>query len=147
MAGCRSLSSGWLTYEICEKDAAGQAVGTPFSDTLAQSGKIAAQGINKMRMVEELGWPQAKRSLKDDHGHPLVVKKDDVIWLLKCKPSCWRLYFYVYQRGNVKQLIYVHAVCKKADEEDPADAVTARRIADKINSGRSAITPFEFPAG
>jgi hypothetical protein len=98
-------------------------------------------------MVQELGWPSAKRCLKDDHGHPLVVKKDSVIWLLKCKPTCWRLYFCVHENGNDKRIIYVHAVCKKTDKEDPSDAVKARRIADGLRPGGSAVTPFEFPAG
>ena len=45
-----------------------------------------------MRMVQELGWPEAKRCLTDDWGHPLIVKKDDVVWLLKCKPSLETLF-------------------------------------------------------
>src|SRR3954447_25766874 len=100
-----------------------------------------------MRMVQEIGWPEARRRLKDDQGRPLVVKKDDVIWLLKCKPTCWRLYFYAYENGKDKRLIYLHAICKKADKEDPWDAFQARRVFDEIRPGGSAITPFEFPFG
>jgi hypothetical protein len=147
MATRRDLSSGWTTYEVYQKDGQGNYAITPFSDALATSGKISAQPITKMRTVQEIGWPEAKRRLKDDHGHPLVVKKDDVIWLLKCKPTCWRLYFYVYNTGKDKQIIYVHAVCKKSDKEDAGDAVEARRIADEIRPGGSAIAPFQFPAG
>lgn len=68
-----------------------------------------------------------------------------MIWLLKCKPTCWRLYFYVYENGKDKRIIYVYAVCKKSDKEDANDAIKARRIADEIRPGGSAITPFEFP--
>ena len=78
MAARCDLTSGWLTFEVYEKDENGTPTSTPFSDTLAASGKMAAQPINKMRLVQEIGWPGAKRRLKDDHGHPLVVKKDDV---------------------------------------------------------------------
>ena len=145
MATQRDLSSGWKTYEIYRKDSHGNCTITPFSDALATSGSIPRQPITKMRLVQEIGWPEAKRRLKDDHGHPLIVKKDGVIWLLKCKPTCWRLYFYVYE--NDKRIIYVHAVCKKADREDPGDAIEARRIADEIRPGGSAITIFEFPVG
>jgi hypothetical protein len=94
-------------------------------------------------MVQELGWPEARRSLKDDHGKPLIVRKDEPIWLLKCKPSCWRLYFYVWEKGEIKRIIYVHAVCKKTNKEDPRHAAEARRIA----GCGGAITLFEFPAG
>ena len=147
MATRRNLSSGWNSYEVYQRDGRGNHAITPFSDALAAPGKILAQPVTKMRMVQDLGWPGAKRHLKDDHGHPLVVKKDDVIWLLKCKPSCWRLYFYVYENGENKRIIYVHAVCKKSDQEDAGDAVEARRIADGIRPGGSAITPFQFPVG
>ena len=132
------LSSGWTTYEIYERNAEGEYEKTPFSAALAGSGVLAKPAVTKMRMVQALGWPEAKRVLKDDQGRPLVVKKDDVIWLLKCKPSCWRLYFYV----NTQRIVYLLAVCKKNDKEDPKNAVEARRIYE----GRSGITAFEFPA-
>jgi hypothetical protein len=147
MAKRGDLTSGWKTYEVFQRDGLGNHAITPFSDALATSGRISAQPITKMRMVQELGWPEAKRCLKDNNGHPLVVRKDNVIWLLKCKPNCWRLYFYVYQSGKDKRIIYVHAVCKKSDQEDEHDAVEARRIANAIGPSGSAITPFEFPAG
>lgn len=81
------------------------------------------QAITKMRMVQDLGWPESKRVLKDDHGHHRIVKKTDFIWLLKCKPNCWRLYFHVWEKE--KRIIYVHAVCKKSDKEDPSECAEA----------------------
>ncbi len=147
MAAPRGLSSGWITYEVFKRDGQGNYTITPFSDCLAISGSIPTQAITKMRMVQELGWPEAKRVLTDDHGHPLIVRKDEVIWLLKCKPSCWRLYFYVWKNGKEKRIIYVHAICKKKDAEDPSDATEARSVHDGIQRGGSAITLFEFPTG
>ncbi len=83
-----------------------------------------------------------------DLGHALIVKKDDRIWLLKCKPSCWRLYFYVFYKQMLrKQIIYVYAVCKKKNREDPRAAAQAERIADEIRPGGSGITLFDFPVG
>jgi len=140
------LSSRWATYEIAWRDANDETV-TPFSDTLGRSGAMARQAVTKMRIVQDTGWPQALHQLKDQYGKPWIVRKDDVIWLLKCKPSCWRLYFYVNKTSKEKRLIYVHAVCKKKDRENPSDASAARRLADQIRSGASAITPFEFPTG
>src|SRR5258705_13250557 len=100
MATRRDLSSGWTTYEVYQRDTQGKHTITPFSTALARPGDLPTQAVTKMRMVQDLGWPEAKRCLKDDCGHPLVVKKDDKIWLLKCKPKCWRLYFYVYEQGK-----------------------------------------------
>lgn len=141
------LSSGWISSEVLQKDVHGNHTITPFSDALCASGTMPIQAINKMRMVQDLGWPKAKHVFKDKHGHPLIVKKDEVIWLLKCKPKCWRLYFYVWKSKTEKRLIYVHAVCKQSDAEDPGNTIAARRIADGIRPGESAITAFRFPVG
>jgi hypothetical protein len=140
------LASGWLTYEVIMRDDEGEHAITPFSDALAVSGALPINALNKIRIVQELGWPTAKRDLTDDYGHPLIVKKDDIVWLLKCKPSCWRLYFYVWKNENEKRIIYLRAVCKKQDAEDPSDAVEARKIYDGIGPRGSGITIFEFPA-
>jgi hypothetical protein len=143
MADARTdLSSEWTTYEVCEVDEGGLCTATPFYETLTSSDGLG-KAARKMLLIQELGWPDAKPLLKDSLGRPLVVKKDDLIWLLKCKPSCWRLYFYVWDKG--KGIVYVHAVCKKQDKEDPADAKYARAIADSIRPGGRRITPFEFP--
>src|SRR5260370_2007918 len=147
MAEPSDLSSGWMTHEVLQRDDQGKHTIAPFSDALAASGSLTTKAITKMRMVQDLGWPAAKRVLTDDHGHPLIVKKDEVVWLLKCKPSCWRLYFYVWKNGKDKRIIYLHAVCKKKDAEDPYDAAEARKIHDGIRPGGSAITLFDFPAG
>jgi hypothetical protein len=138
-------ASGWVTLEIYLRDSDGKPAVTPFSSALAASGRIAVQAVTKMRNVQELGWPEAKRSLKDDKGRPRIVKKDDVIWMLKCKPSCWRLYFYVNKK--TKQIVYLYAICKKSQAEDPAAAGEARRLYDTIGPGGSVLTHFEFPVG
>jgi hypothetical protein len=141
------MSSGWITYEIYQKDNKGDYSITPFSSALAASGKLPTSVLTKMRILQDIGWPEAKRVLKDDCGRPLIAKKDAVIWLLKCKPKCWRLYFYVYKNGEDRRIIYVHAVCKKANSEDANDALEARRLANEIRPGGSAHTLFEFPVG
>jgi len=138
-----SLTSGWESFEVIQKDKNGMYAVLPFSDSLASTRKLA-QVHNKIRMVQDVGWPEAKRTLRDDKGRPLIAKKDERIWLLKCKPSCWRLYFYVNNSGELKRIVYVYAVCKQKDEEDSQDAVKARRVADAILPGGSSIAPFEF---
>ena len=146
MAKTAEVSSGWRTYEVCERVVDGECVRMPFSLELASSGTMPDAAIRKMQMLQDMGLAQAKRDMKDSHGQLRLVPKDEVIWLLKCKPSCWRLYFYVDENGKEKRFIYVRAVCKQQDKEDSKDAEKARRIADRIRSGRSRITPFEFPS-
>src|SRR6266496_2807956 len=124
----RDAPRSWKTYEVYERDENGAYAFTPFSAALASSGTISAQVIIKMRKVQEIGWPEAVTQLHDNKGHRLIVKKNDKIWLLKCKPACWRLYFYVSETAMEGRLIYVHAICKKTRKEDPAAAKAARRV-------------------
>jgi hypothetical protein len=142
----RELTSGWETYEVAMKTKDGGIV-TPFSKQLSAGGKTAAQPINKMRLIQALGWEEARRKLKDERGRKVIVKKDDLVWLVKCKPSCWRLYCYAYEKQQTRQIIYLHAICKKQDGEDPNDLKTARRTADEIRSGTRGIASFRFPNG
>src|SRR5580692_9181141 len=100
MAKARDVSSGWKTYEICMEDGT-----TPVFDTLRGSGALAKPPVTKMAMFQDLGWPEAKSCLKDNNNHRLIVKKEHPIWLLKCKPSCWRLYFYVWEKGKDKRIV------------------------------------------
>src|SRR3954447_14849851 len=95
----------WVTYEVVERDAAGGGGSNrPVSAALAGGGVIPPQPLTKMKVVERIGWPDALRQLKDGRGKRLIVQKDEYVWLLKCKPSCWRLYFYVWQER--KFIIY-----------------------------------------
>jgi hypothetical protein len=133
------LSSGWFSYEVIHK-ATGE---TPVSAAIASgSDKVAV--IKKIMMVQEVGWPAAKKLHFGKKGKHRVVRKDDVVWLLKCTPHCWRLYFYIYEPKQ--WIIYLHAVCKKQDEEEPDDAIKARAVYNEINGGACGITPFEFPS-
>ena len=136
---------GWTAYEVVVTDSSGQPIKRPFSDTLAAKGaQLALHAIKAMRMVLAHGWPDASKDYIYE-GRRRVVRKDSGIWLLKCMPHCWRLYFYV--RTESKQIVYVHAVCKKKDDENEQDAIRAGRIADKIADGeRRAIRKFQFPA-
>jgi len=58
MAGRLNLASGWITYEVYQRDAEGNHSITPFSDALAVSGRIPKPAINKMRLVQDHGWPE-----------------------------------------------------------------------------------------
>lgn len=134
------LSLGWKSYEVLQS---GDKV--PFSKSLARVGAPPNGAVRQMMTLESIGVSEAQRTLKDSKGGSRVVRKDDKIWLLKCKPSCWRLYFYVSETKEEKRIIYVHAVCKKKTAENDTDAQKARVIADGIRPGGSRITPFAFP--
>lgn len=128
-----SAASGWKSYELVKINAKDEIVSRPFSDAMAGSSeRIGAR--KHMSRVEELGWDDAQKlaigagSKKKKQRKRRIVRKDDVIHLLKCTPLSWRLYLYV--KEDEKAIIYVHAVSKQRDEEDPTDAATARQRYD-----------------
>jgi hypothetical protein len=134
-----ALSSGWTSYEVIHKE----TEATPVSEAIF-NGDDRSAVVKKLLLVQELGWPEAKRLHFGAKGKNRIVQKDDIVWLLKCTPHCWRLYFYIYKPK--RWIIYLHAVCKKKDEEDPNDAIKARAAYDDINGGAFGITLFPFPS-
>lgn len=101
-----------------------------------------------MILLRDLGPAEAQTAMRDNAGHALVVKKKNAdLWLLKCKPSCWRLYFYTAIVGEEKRIIYVHAVCKQQDKEDARETSYASRVASTLRAGRGAITLLALPFG
>ena len=143
----REIKSPWTSQEIVIIDRAGRQ-SFPYWNALMTGGRIDAQPIIRMQKVQEVGWPDAAQVLFFSVGtrrKKRIVKKDDVIWELKCTPNCWRLYFYVSEQP--KHIVYVHAVCKKTDAEDPRDAASARQQYDCVSAGRCTTRPFRFPNG
>jgi hypothetical protein len=120
---------------------------TPFSDELfSGDGDPIQTALQKMWLVQSHGWPEAIRQLRDGRGKPLIDRADDAdpaIWILKCKPSCWRLYFHVYIAQS--RIAYLYAKCKKRTRREAADSVRARRLFDGLRPGGSALAPFPFP--
>ena len=117
--------SEWALCEI-EYDREGPTQ-RPVTRELSAHGKVGerARAIGCLRLLRLQGWPEARKSL-------LVDEPLEGIFVLKCKPSCWRLYFHVEQ--TQKMFLLLHAVCKKAQKRDPNDPKkAARRFADWQN--------------
>ena len=112
-----------------------------YSEDLADHGDPIGTAMNKMWLCQQHGWPDARG--------PLVIDPADddepQIWILKCKPNCWRLYFHVTQAN--RRFIYLYAVCKKKQRRDAEDATRARTRLYRIWNHRSGIVRFDFPTG
>ena len=136
-------SSLWSSWHICLLDEHSEWKRFPVAQALAAGiGDDPDTAIQKMRLFERLGWPAAKGSL-------IVEKADDnspEIGILKCKPSCWRLYFYVYQRTpRDKRILYLLALCKKRNAQRPEDTTRARNLLAAALDGRIKIIQWNFP--
>jgi hypothetical protein len=101
----------WDSFEVVLRGTDGKLdpKQKPFSNSLtAGDGDPTHRAVQTMWLVQYHGWPKAKRVLKDGQGKPLIDRADDekpAIWILKCKPSCWRLYFRVYEEAH--QIVYL----------------------------------------
>jgi phage-related protein len=131
----------WQSYEL-EWPRDPDPPRRPVSDALSGSAE-KIQVLKLMSRVEDLGLEDAKKlTVGGERRKRRIVKKEDFIYLLKCTPSCWRLYFYV--RETERRFVYVHAVCKKQDAEDPSDLATAKQRYEVRASGR--LQPIRFPS-
>src|SRR2546421_9936930 len=106
----------WETFELARRLDDGE-VERRLSDKLASGDPIdAAQVIGKMWLAQHHGWPKAKTVMRGKDGEGLIERADDKeppIWILKGKPGCWRLYFYIHYHQDKKRIIYVHQTVKK----------------------------------
>lgn len=66
------------------------------------------------------------------------------VFVLKAKPSSWRLYFYVRNRES-KEIEFIYAVSKKTNARNPQDFETCRGILANIFSGATEVCILEFP--
>jgi hypothetical protein len=147
------MISPWVTFELLLRGRDGALASDgerPFSsDLLVSGGDPLTTALQKMRLVEVHGWPDAKLSLRDKRGKGLIDRADDEkdqeIYILKCKPSCWRLYFCIYTEHH--RIVYLYAVCKQKQRRNKADSVRARNRHRRIGNGpgRAGIAEFVFP--
>jgi hypothetical protein len=133
----------WSIYEVLEPDADGQLVdhgsNRPVSRALAESGDPIETAISKLKLLEYHGWPAARGLLDVDEADDKTPK----IWILKCKPSCWRFYFHVYETR--RRIVLLHVRCKKRNRRSSSDSTRARNVLGALGARRSGIILFEFP--
>jgi hypothetical protein len=134
----------WSTWEAVLRQGKGPWV--PVMSTAFAQGKgdELATTIGKMRILERLGFPAALQSVTLEKAD----RRKPAIWILKCKPSCWRLYLHLYTVSPTdKRIVYLHAKCKKKDKQDPEDTARARRVLAAANRGDvGRIARFPFPS-
>jgi hypothetical protein len=88
--------------------------------------------ISKLRLLIAHGWPAATRSLE-------IESLKNGIFLLKCKPGCWRLAFHPI--ATKQTFLLLDAVCKKKFKRNPNDPTKARRRLDDYEAGRARGLP------
>ena len=92
----------------------------------------------KLRILAAAGVPPNKekgRYIFENLGkYFLKTKKVHVqLYVLKCKPTPWRLYFYVVPPASNRQVEFLLAVPKKGWKRDPKDIELCYRRLDRID--------------
>jgi hypothetical protein len=123
----------------------------PCSDEYAE-----AKDDDLVKIFRELRLVRATGMPPDRHrGNPDVQKwsgrcrgshKQVVFYVLKAKPSGWRLYFFVPEAPR-RRMIFLYAVNKKRDERNQEDFQRLCRYRSDVESRRDDISlePIEIP--
>jgi hypothetical protein len=144
----------WGLEQVYAKDLGGRER-LIVEEELAANPFEAVAALKKLEMLKAHGWPGAltgwhyNRGTKNEPRIELVDSGPPAIYLLKCKPSCWRIYFHVVEekpeaispRGKVGPrrggtFLILRIVCKKKNKRDPGDLAIAKTRVDAWRAGR-----------
>jgi hypothetical protein len=126
----RRAAVDWQLLELTWGDAAA-------SDSFAAqaNSKELKQIFRELRLFQAAGCPPDRTRGNPDlqlwNGGCPGEHTDTRFWVLKAKPSGWRLYFLAEE----PRLILLYAVHKKTDERDPKDFRKCCRARDEYKRG------------
>ena len=118
----------WTLWEVEYRR--GGVLNRPVTEGLQARGSATdtKRAVAKLRLLKAHGWPVPRGSLEVEAAAP-------GLYVLKCKPGFWRLYFGVLYPE--RRILLLLAVAKKKRGRDPHDIPkAARRLAD-YQSGRA----------
>jgi len=137
----------------------------------AANSSQALAGLQKLGMLRAHGWPAAltdwnyNRGGKNERRIEKVENGPPPIFLLKCKPSCWRIYFHVVEEKppekkdalrkgapeprHAGSFLVLRVVCKRQQKRDPGDVTAARTRLDgwRARQLRSKTLPLPGDSG
>lgn len=121
--------SDWTLWEI-EYQREGGSVERPVTEELLARGSSTdtKQAISKLRLLKAHGWPVPRGSLD-------IEAVSSGMYVLKCKPGFWRLYFSVIDPE--RRILLVLAVAKKKRKRNPNDLAKASRRLGDYQGGRA----------
>lgn len=111
------------------------------SSTLASGcGDSPGKILRAMRLLEHAGYPPTI-------GQFDLAAADGAkprIYILKAKPTCWRVYFGIDGQG--RRFLYALAICKQQQKRKQSDTDKARRRFEEALAGDRPIQRITFPA-
>jgi hypothetical protein len=120
--------SGWTLWEIEYQRE--DLVERPVTEELQGrgSGTDTKQAVSKLRLLKAHGWPVPRGTLD-------IEALESGLYVLKCKPGFWRLYFSVIDPQ--RRILLLLAVAKKKWKRDPNDLAKASRRLGDHQGGRA----------
>ena len=130
------MSGPWKLYEI-ETFQEGGTRRLPVAIALSKAPPLDHNRLIALRKILLLPtdeWPKPRRAE--------VQRVEDGIFVLKAKPSQWRIYFAPI---DVEQrFILLLAVEKKKNERNPHDIETAKRLLGAYRTKQAGAVPITF---
>jgi hypothetical protein len=107
-----------------------------------------ARVFGELRLLRAAGCPPDETKGSPEIGKVTGKCKGEhaksTFYVLKAKPTGWRLYFMIQSREQ-REVVFLYAVCKKEDRRDPEDFHRCCRIFKKLESGRCRLAALELP--
>ncbi len=138
-----AATDDWRLFEVVDRGR------YPCSDEYADAndeelGRLLAE----LRLLRAAGCPPDETKGSPEIG-PVTGKctgdhTKTTYYVLKAKPTGWRLYFMIYSREQ-REVVFLYAVNKKENRRDPEDFQRCCRIARKLASGQFGLAPLELP--
>lgn len=139
-------NTGWSLFEIVKGTR--RPVSDQFSDPKDANADERANIARELQLLRRSGIPPDLQRGNPDLQRVFKwqVQGNPAIWVyvLKAKPSHWRLYCYVAESRR-RIIEFIHAVKKKGTKRDPADQEACKRVLSGRFSGRIASAPFPLP--
>lgn len=138
-------ASDWTSWELRTKQPEGEsgadwAPRWPVQKELAKAtGQDMATIFARMRVLEAHKFPPDLPYVE----YEPCDKKKPLVYVLKCKPTCWRLYFSADRQRE--EFLYLLAVCKKQWPRDSDDCRVARKRLLRYEKGEFDRERIELP--
>lgn len=130
------MSGPWKLYEI-ETFQEGGTRRLPVAIALSKAPPLDRNRLIALRKILLLPtdeWPNPRRAE--------VQRVEDDIFVLKAKPSQWRIYFAPIDAEQ--RFILLLAVEKKKNERNPNDIETAKRLLGAYRTKQAGAVPITF---
>lgn len=134
----------WKLFEVVRREK------RPCSDQYAKNANDTELQhiLSQIALVRVAGCPAPPDKIPANTErvgkYAVLGEPEFAIYVLKAKPSRWRLYFIVANAAQ-KQIVFLHAVSKKRDRRDPKDVDRSKRIIRDLLRGDYSAKPLEVP--